>query len=191
MVIIQDYPFQYFPNYFDCKDLKDKILQNIELNRDEIEIGRGEKKVIRKEQRLTKWLSNNDNLTFEYSGKVMEPQSIPDFINPIINKIYKDFGIIFDGILVNYYPNSKAQMGYHSDPQDDKWSDDFIVLNIGQTRKFIFREIDNKYKKTDFIFSEGDIIYMFDDCQKRYEHSVRKSSADDADRISLVFKRSM
>ena len=63
MVKIQDYPFQYFPNYFDCKDLKNKILQNIDLNRDEIEIGRGEKKVIRKEQRLTKWLSNNDNLT--------------------------------------------------------------------------------------------------------------------------------
>ena len=57
-------------------------------------------------------------------------------------------------------------MGYHSDPQDNKWDNDFIVINIGQTRRFIFREISNKYKKKEFTFSDGDIIYMFDDCQK-------------------------
>lgn len=191
MEINTDYPFQYFPNYLDCDGLKNKILQNIELDRGEIEIGRGDRKVIREEQRLTKWLSDNKSLTFEYSGKVMKPEPIPEFIKAIINKIYKDFGIIFDGVLVNYYPNSRAQMGYHSDPQDNKWDNNFIVLTIGQTRRFIFREISNKYKKKEFTFSEGDIIYMFDDCQKKYEHSVRKSTEENEDRISLVFKRSI
>ena len=62
MEITNDYPFQYFPNYIDCNGLKEKILQNINLERGEIEIGRGNKKVIRKEQRLTKWLSNNELL---------------------------------------------------------------------------------------------------------------------------------
>ena len=35
-------------------------------------------------------------------------------------------------------------MGYHSDPIEDKWSNDFMILSLGETREFIFRETTTK-----------------------------------------------
>ena len=186
-----DYPFEYFPKYFNTNGLKEKILNTIKLNSDIIEIGRGNKKVKIQERRKTAWLSNDDNLTFEYSGKVMLPKKIPDYFIPLIGKIKEDFGIEFDGILINYYPDGSANMGYHSDPVDNKWSNNFIVFSIGAHREFIFRENENRENKIKFEFNDGDIIYMYDYCQDKFEHCVKKSKELDRDRISIVFKKSI
>ena len=186
-----DYPFEYFPNYYNKEGLKEKILNTIQLNSDIIEIGRGNKKVKIQERRKTAWLSNDNNLTFEYSGKVMLPKKIPDYFIPLIGKIKEDFGIEFDGILINYYPDGSANMGYHSDPIDNKWSNDFIVFSIGAHREFIFRENENRENKIKFEFNDGDIIYMYDDCQDKFEHCVKKSKELYRDRISIVFKKSI
>ena len=185
-----DYPFQYFPNYFNTEGLKENILKTIQLNSDIIEIGRGNKKVKVQERRKTAWLSNDEKLTFEYSGKVMKPVKIPDYFNGLIEKIKEDFGLEFDGILINYYPDGSSNMGYHSDPIDDKWTNDFIVYSIGAHREFIFRENENRDNKIKFDFNDGDIIYMYDDCQDKYEHCVKKSKEISNDRISIVFKKS-
>ena len=95
------------------------------------------------EQRGTCWLAN-DKLTFEYSGKSMIPQKIPSLVIEIKELVEKFIGIKFDGILVNYYPDGKSSMGYHSDPIEDKWDNKFVVLTFGDTRKFIFREKEKK-----------------------------------------------
>ena len=185
-----DYPFQYFPNYFDSKGLIEKIKNQITLGCDTILIGRGEGKIEVQERRHTAWLSNNSKLTFEYSGKVMSPKPIPTFIETIRIKLLEDFGIDFDGVLVNYYPDGNVNMGYHSDPIEDKWCNDFIILSLGSTRDFIFREILNRECKIKFSLSEGDLIYMYDDCQEKYEHTLKKCKYDNQERISLVFKKS-
>jgi len=187
---MNNYPFQYFPKYIDTKGIKDKILKQVTLKSDTILIGRGENMVEVPERRKTAWLSNNRMLSFEYSGKIMSPTSIPTFIEVIRLKLVEDFGIDFDGILVNYYENGECSMGYHSDPIDDKWSNQFIVVSIGASRNFIFRENENKDTKINYCFKDGDIIYMFDNCQDKYEHCVKKNRKDLEDRISLVFKKS-
>ena len=69
-------------------------------------------------------------------------------------------------------------------------SNDFIVLSIGQSRDFIFRHKDRREMKVKFNFQDGDIIYMFDNCQEIFEHCLKKSKNDLNDRISLVFKKS-
>ena len=190
-------PFKYYSNFLQNEnistiDLKDKIIQNIDFRRDNIEIGRGEEKVIRQERRGTAWLSNQPKLTFEYSGKIMKPKPIPDFITEIKEIIFKNFKINFDGILLNYYYDNNSSMGYHSDPIEDKWSNDFMVISLGETREFIFREKKNKENKIRYNFQDGDIIYMFDDCQDRYEHCLKKGKKIQNDiRISMVFKKSI
>jgi len=183
------YPFQYFPQYYTRDNLLQSIKENITFREDNIIIGRGEDKVERKEQRKTCWLSNDENLTFEYSGKIMKPDKIPHIVQEIIDMIYKDFGIKFDGVLVNYYENGQVGMGYHSDPIDNKWDNNFIVYSVGAERKFIFREKGNIDNKIEYLFANGDLIYMYDDCQDKYEHSIRKNKGDGG-RISLVFKKS-
>jgi alkylated DNA repair dioxygenase AlkB len=183
------YPFQYFPQYYSRDNLLHSIKENITFKQDNIIIGRGEDKVERKEKRKTRWLSNDENLIFEYSGKIMKPDKIPNIIQEIMDMIYKDFGIKFDGVLVNYYENGQVGMGYHSDPIDNKWDNNFIVYSIGDERKIIFREKGNIDNKIEYLFANGDLIYMYDDCQDKYEHSIRKNKGD-GERISLVFKKS-
>ena len=65
-------------------------------------------------------------------------------------------------------------MGYHGDPIDNKWSNDFMVISIGVTREFIFREKVKKENKIRYNFENGDMIYMFKDCQENYEHCLKK-----------------
>ncbi len=187
---MEDYPFQYFPQYFDSKGLIEKIKNQITLSSDKILIGRGDVLVEVPEKRHTAWLSNNSTLTFEYSGKVMCPKPIPTFIESIRIKLLEDFGIDFDGVLVNYYPDGTVSMGYHSDPIEEKWTSDFIILSLGSTRDFIFREKENRDTKIKFSLANGDLIYMYDDCQEKFEHSLKKCKADNQERVSLVFKKS-
>ena len=185
-----DVPFQYFPKYYDTKGLVEKILNQINFQRDTILIGRGEVQVEVPEKRQTAWLSDNVNLTFEYSGKVMVSKPIPTFIKVLQLKLLEEFGIDFDGILVNYYQDGNSSMGYHSDPIDEKWTNDFIILSLGATREFIFRNKEAKEEKIRYEFNDGDMIYMTDNCQDKYEHCLKKCKQDYSSRISLVFKKS-
>ena len=182
------YPFQYFPKYYKKTDLLQEIKNSVDFNQYKIVVGKD--KIECKERRKTCWLSNNNLLTFEYSGKIMKPDKIPLVLQNIIEMINIDFGIKFDGILVNYYENGKVGMGYHSDPIDNKWDNNFIVYSIGGERKFIFREKGNIDNKIDYIFGDGDLIFMYEDCQDKYEHSIRKNK-DESERISLVFKKKL
>lgn len=184
------YPFEYRQNYINDKDKYNlqSLKRVIAFNYDMIQVPRHGKTEYVQEQRGTCWLADDD-LTFEYSGKSMRPQKIPEVVKEIKSKIEKDFGIKFSGILANYYPDGKSSMGYHSDPIEDKWDNKFIVVSFGDTRNFIFREIENKENKISFEFKDGDLIYMFDDCQDRFEHSVRKKKIDGGERISIVFKK--
>ena len=181
----ENYPFQHFPEYYSKEDLFEKVKSECNFTFDKVYIG--EDKVERLEKRGTCWLSDIPDLEFEYSGKKMIPQKIPEIIKKIKSLIYKDFGINFDGVLVNYYENGGVGMGYHSDPVDDKWDNNFIIYSLGDERKLIFREKENKEVKINFDFKNGDLLYMYDDCQERYEHSIRKNKSE-LPRISLVFK---
>lgn len=183
-------PFEYYSNFlqnkgrYNLKNLKDQIT----LNHDIIRVPQRGKMVKVVEQRGTSWLAD-DELTFEYSGKSMIPQKIPSLVSEIKQLVEKFIGVNFDGILVNYYPDGKSSMGYHSDPIEDKWDNKFVVLSFGDTRNFIFREKENKDSKISYEFKDGDLIYMFGDCQERYEHSVRKNKGSSEERLSLVFKK--
>ena len=64
-----------------------------------------------------------------------------------------------------------------------------MVVSFGDTRNFVFREKDNKDKKFSYEFKDGDLIYMFDDCQERFEHSVRKNKGSSKERLSLFLRK--
>ena len=180
------FPFQYYLKYYTDDNLLKKIKENVNFNQDKIKVGKDELERI--ERRKTSWLSDKENLTFEYSGKVMQPQKIPEYLKELVIKIKNDFGLDFDGILVNYYENGQVGMGYHNDPIEEKWDNNFVIFSIGVDRKFIFREKSNIENKITYNFSNGDLIYMYDNCQELYDHSVRKNKLE-GERISLVFKK--
>ena len=129
----------------------------------------------------------------------------------------------YDCALINWYPDGECavslqpylqfnvltntnilkQCKYHSDPDHGRlWSQDTVVVSVGETRRFNLREITNSRSVSDgsseeyphsFHVKHGDAFYMHGDCQDTYQHCVMKSegSQNDGPRASIVFKKSL
>ena len=111
----------------------------------------------------------------------------------------------YDCCLLNLYTNGESGMRYHIDPdQCTLWGHETVVVSVGATRKFSFRDIPGltKYngdddtkssKKTgivhNFYVLDGDTTEMFADCQQKYQHTVKTSRGEKAARSSLVYKK--
>ena len=140
------------------------------------------------EPRETCWMSDV-GMTLEYSDKSMNPIKLTKTISDIRDTLNSRFGIYYDSVLINYYPDGGAGMRYHSDPIENKWDTNFMIVSFGATRRLVFREINDFSKKIYYDFEDGDCVNMFNNCQDLYQHSIRKGKNVEGGRISLVFKR--
>ncbi|KAL1505048.1 hypothetical protein AB1Y20_008808 [Prymnesium parvum] len=152
-------------------------------------------KTVVEEQRLTAWQSEA-NMPFCYSGKTMYPS--PGGFTPrlgAVRDVLADrLGRRYDSCLVNYYENAKVGMRYHSDPgQGEQWGYSTAVVSVGATRFFVFREAEAKERKCAFAVRHGDVVEMFANCQRRYQHTVKVEAAAGLAhrRMSLVYKRTL
>jgi alkylated DNA repair dioxygenase AlkB len=100
-------------------------------------------------------------------------------------------------------------MRYHIDPdQGTLWGYETAVVSIGATRRFAFRSTENdtttdtqtpssesnsNCKPHTFILMNGDVTEMFNDCQERFQHTVKtaENKEERAPRVSLVFKKTL
>jgi alkylated DNA repair dioxygenase AlkB len=147
------------------------------------------------ERRKTAWQGDEHVGPFYYSGKSMERDEWSPSVRLIRDQLLKCTGQYYDCCLLNLYPDGGSGMLYHIDPdQGTLWDYDTAVVSIGATRKFAFREIPKDKRSSqphNFVVMHGDVTYMFDDCQERFQHTVKNSDlkSEIAPRISLVFKR--
>jgi alkylated DNA repair dioxygenase AlkB len=144
------------------------------------------------ERRQTCWVSESE-MTFKYSNKVMTTvrPEMPPFTAEIRNQLRTLVGVYFDSVLINIYPDGKSGMHYHSDPLYDEWTPNSVVVSFGDTRTLIFRRLANKEEKHVIKFNNGDVVFMFDNCQELFDHCLKteKRAEDCGPRISLVFKQ--
>jgi alkylated DNA repair dioxygenase AlkB len=150
-----------------------------------------------KERRQTAWEGDEGVSPFAYSGKAMPRSSWSPLVEATRNELVDRIGQYYDGCLLNLYPEGGSGMRYHSDPdQGILWDYDTTVVSVGATRRFSFRVLPGSDSSAQaqphtFVVMEGDVTHMFNDCQDRFQHTVKK--ADDkrevAARASLVFKR--
>lgn len=162
------------------------------------------------ERRETSWQGDVGVVPFLYGGKEMPREEwaptvlcVRDYLSSPQTGHHHQY---FDCALINHYPCGESAMRYHSDPdQGVLWDFDTAVVSVGATRRFAFRPVPSTVKDrsnskgTDgrghhtFTIMHGDVTHMFHECQKQYQHCVKKAEtkADDSARISLVFKRSL
>lgn len=160
-----------------------------------------------KERRLTAWEGESSDIQgFAYSGKVMETSLFSPLVLAVRDELVRKTGVSYDCCLLNLYTNGESGMRYHIDPdQGTLWGYETVVVSVGATRKFSFRDIpgltkdngddDNtkSSKKTgivhNFYVLDGDTTEMFADCQQKYQHTVKTSRGEKAARSSLVYKK--
>jgi alkylated DNA repair dioxygenase AlkB len=184
------FPFTYHPNVFTGITF-DNIVDEFTpyLTQAIISLPNGKTYM---ERRITSWISNHGH-NFRYSNKVMTSPvgQMPPITESIRYRLGELLDVSFDSVLLNIYMDGKSGMHYHSDPLYDEWQSEAAVVSFGDTRELVFREIANKDNKYSFPMNNGDVMFMFGDCQTEYEHCLKtmKDAESAGPRLSLVFKK--
>lgn len=160
-----------------------------------------------RERRQTCWMADEGIGGFAYSGKIMAPTAMSPGVGRLRDALYDAHGLYFDCALLNLYPDGESACAWHSDPEHGTfWGLDSIIVSIGETRRFQFRSLEPQEQQREsagatdeaesphsFHLFDGDCVWMFGDCQDRFQHCVLKSegSGNLGPRASIVFKRSL
>jgi len=188
-------PFRFHPGFVDEDFDVSTLSKEVAFKSERIVVGDGREVV--KERRQTAWQGDRGVPGFAYSGKIMERLPFSPLVEIIKNKIFQKTGKSFDCCLLNLYPDGESGMRYHSDPdQGTLWGFDSCVVSVGAARRFAFRQVGPKKQSScthNFVVMHGDMLEMFDDCQEKFQHTVKPSEdkKEEAPRASLVFKQSL
>jgi alkylated DNA repair dioxygenase AlkB len=186
-------PFTIIPGCLqDLQDLNmETITSQVEFRTDDIKTSTN---AVVKERRQTEWQGDDSCGSFLYSSKSMPRSNWSPIVRQVRDVLYEKTNQYYDGCLLNLYRNGQSGMRYHADPdQGTRWDYDTAVVSIGACRRFAFRSNDTRQQQQphSFVVMHGDVTHMFDDCQERYQHTVKKADNrnDESPRASLVFKR--
>lgn len=169
-----------FINDININDLK----KEINFRQDIVKVGDTE--IV--EERKTSWMSDL-GYKYKYGNKIMNPDILSPSVKMIQEIINSKYGVNYDSVLINYYKNGTVGMRYHSDEIYNEWVEDTVVVSFGSSRYISFREIENYENKQKILLENGDLLFMKEGCQKKYQHRVMKDKNITSDRISLVFKK--
>jgi alkylated DNA repair dioxygenase AlkB len=126
---------------------------------------------------------------YNYSQIDYPYQDFSPELKIIINKLELVLGLVPNNCLINYYLSGKSTMGYHSDQTDILVIDTGIaIISLGETRTLKFKNIENPNKFLSYELAPGSLIYMSQDIQSLWQHSIPKSNTENG-RISLTFRQ--
>ena len=110
-------------------------------------------------------------------------------IAEINTKLIPAIGFEPNNCLINYYLDGKCKMGYHADQTDILYEGTGIaIISIGETRTLKFRNINNKEEFISFDLPSGSLIYMTQEVQDLWQHSIPPSNTENG-RISLTYRK--
>jgi alkylated DNA repair dioxygenase AlkB len=158
---------------------------------------------IKKPEMLFKFLKNNVSWdermsarktasygeAYNYSQISYPYQSFTKEVQKIIDLIEKTLSFTPNNCLINYYLDGKSSMGFHSDQTDILAENtDVGIVSIGETRTLRFRNIKDKTIVKDFELPSGSFIYIINEVQNEWQHSIPKSDTENG-RMSLTFRK--
>lgn len=124
--------------------------------------------------------------SYNYSQITYAETTFPSNLDAIKDDISKVVGFEPNNCLINYYLDGKSKMGFHSDQVDMLCdSTGIVIISLGDTRVFRFRNINNKEEYKDYVLKSGSLFYMSSEIQNEWQHSILKGEGK---RISLTFR---
>ena len=182
----------YYKTFLDKKLCRELFEELSTLNYTQGEINIYGKKT--KLPRLQSWMSD-ENITSDMTHYPLK-QSAHKWTNNMLfvkNYIQKLLNCKFEYVHIHYYRNGNDYIGWHSDKEAKKKNKNIVAsISLGATRKFYFRHNDykkNKLSKKEFVLTDGCLIVMKDDTQKKWKHTIPKSKKLKEPRINLTFRQ--
>lgn len=141
------------------------------------------------DDRMNARLTASFGVAYNYSQILYPFKQMPETIADLCQRINAELNFLPNNCLINYYPNGKSRMGYHSDQTDVLAEKTGIaIISLGETRTLRFRKIENHAEVMKFELTSGSLVYMTQDVQKIWQHSIPKSETESG-RISLTFRQ--
>ena len=124
--------------------------------------------------------------TLHVKKAITEPSFLLSCINTI-NHVFPTAEV--NSVLINYYPNGKSVIPFHSDNEPSICQNSFIfTYSMGQTRTMLFRDLNTKKLLCKTRLDHGSLILLPKLSQSCFEHSI---AADNSvyPRLSLTFRK--
>ena len=119
----------------------------------------------------------------EYPFQPMLPE-----LQQLGQKIDGELGFAPNNCLINFYPDGKAKMGFHSDQTDILEAGTGIaIVSLGGTRALTFRNIADPSQTESYELPSGSLIYMTQEVQSLWQHAIPRSDTMEG-RMSLTFR---
>lgn len=139
--------------------------------------------------RLTAWYGDN-NKSYESADNNTSSTNpwTPELLY-LKEKIEREFGHKFNGVLLNLYRDNNDSVAWHRDKESRYGKRPVIAsLSLGQTRNFDFRKKDHHQSKYSLPLPNGSLLIMKGDLQENWEHRIAKSNLPMKERINLTFR---
>lgn len=105
-------------------------------------------------------------------------------------KVEAHTGIVFDGVLLNYYRDNNDSVAWHSDKDTvPGLKTEIASVSLGEERNFDFRSKDHHRRRYSIKLQHGSLLLMKGDLQKYWEHRIAKSTKPMKARINLTFRK--
>ena len=117
------------------------------------------------------------------------------FIKEMINLIVKLFPeVIINSVLVNYYPENKSNMKYHSDDEVEIVDSSYIfTLSLGSSRLIAFRRRGTGpgLDVCRVLLQNWDLLIFSKQSQTKFKHSILADGSNPVsdNRLSLSFRQ--
>jgi alkylated DNA repair dioxygenase AlkB len=177
--------YEQFFSKPESDDLYEKLLQETHWKQEDITLY-GKTHLT---PRLTAWYGDTDN-SYSFSGKKWHPHPWTPELLFIKERIEKEAGVHFTGVLLNLYRNGKDSVGWHCDNEKEFGNNPVIgSVSFGATRTFQVRHKSRKDLRTMSIpLTHGSFLLMSGAMQHSWEHQVSKTARPVGSRINLTFR---
>lgn len=138
--------------------------------------------------RLTAWYGDVKSYESADNNTTKRNEWTPE-LYALKERIEKEFGYRFNGVLLNLYRNNNDSVAWHRDKESRYGKRPVIAsISLGQTRNFDFRKKDYHQSKYSLPLPHGSLLIMKGDLQENWEHRIAKSATPMKERINLTFR---
>lgn len=142
------------------------------------------------DERLRARKTASFGFAYNYSGLTYPHVEMPAFLDAVCTLVEKEptLGFRPNNCLLNYYPDGKSTMGFHSDSSEELAEGTGIaIVSLGSEREIVFRHKEDREHKVRYPLPPGSLLYMSKELQSSWLHAIPKS-AQAGPRISLTFR---
>jgi 2OG-Fe(II) oxygenase superfamily len=125
---------------------------------------------------------------YNYAGLEYPPCPFPPELEAVRAAAGAHVGMAANNCLLNYYPDGRSRMGFHSDSAMGLVEGSGVaIVSLGAERKLKFRRTARPDERLDYWLAPGSLLFMADTVQQEWQHAVPRNSRP-LPRISLTFR---